>query len=326
MKKLLQILIPLGIGLGIFVYYISGFSTKQIEEIKSAFFDVNYFWVILSLMIGFISHLIRAYRWKYLLEPISNHPPRIHNLILSVGISYLVNLGIPRSGEVARAALLSKYENIIFPRVLGTIFTERIVDMFMLGLFIVWGLFLEFSIIKQILISVLPGDGFLFTRNLILIVILLLSLLIVLYFSKSSLSLKIKKFLTGIISGLLSIFKIKHIKSFIIQTLLIWASYLLMLYVVMLAFEDISKLDLGAIILVFIVGSLSIVISNGGIGTYPVFVTEALMLYGISKETGFAFSLLMWTTQTLLVILFGMVSFILLPVLNRKYPVRQSNL
>ncbi len=308
----------MGIGLAIFFWYLSSFDASQWKLIREGIANANFGWVMLSMLIGLASHILRAHRWKYLLEPVVNTPVRLINLILSVGISYLVNLGIPRSGEIARAGVLSQYEDVEFSKALGTVFTERIIDLFMLGLFILLGLSLEFHFIRNMLSPLFSGHNGNHIWKLIFIPLFLLVFFIWLFLSESKTAQKIKDFLRGLLTGILSVIKIKHKSVFIAETVFIWLGYLLMLYVVMFAFNETANLGPGAIILVFIVGSLSIVISNGGIGTYPVFVTEALALYGIPRETGFAFSLVMWTSQTLLVIIFGLFSFLLLPIVNGK--------
>jgi len=233
-----------------------------------------------------------------------------------VGISYLMNLGIPRSGEVARAATLSKYEGLSFNKVFGTIITERIIDMIFLGLFILLGLFLSYEQIAHLIQPIIPSHPYWW---LIFGLFIVPSVIIIWKKLRRTKNPLIKKFLVMVDefrSGMKSIFAIRNPLIFWAETLSIWILYLLMLWVVMLAFPETKTLNWNAVVLAFIAGSISIVISNGGLGTYPVFVTETLLLFGVSKEAGFAFSTVMWTAQTLLLVLGGVFSFLLLPVVN----------
>jgi len=324
-KKTLQILLPLALGIGILWWYISGFTADQWKSVKKALHQADYTLVIISLFLGLLSHLIRAWRWKYLLIPITGKTPRNINLVLAVGISYLINLGIPRSGEVARAGTLAKYEQLPFNKVMGTVIAERVADMIMLGLFVLLGFFLEMKKLSTFLKPYFSeqwilGGGFLLLTGLAGIISVFKARQ-----SNKQFVRKTADFLHGILQGAMNIFHMKHKSIFLLETLLIWGLYLMMLQVVLLAFPETLKLSFGAIIFTFVAGSLSIVVSNGGIGTYPVFVTSALSLFGVPRSTGFAFSTVMWTSQTLLLIIMGIISLILLPVVNRKPSPAEAN-
>ena len=119
--------------MGVFLiwYSISKLSPSDIQSIKISFKTANYWWVVVSLIFGAFSHLSRAYRWQFLLEPLG-YKPRFANSIMAVLIAYLLNLFIPRSGEIARAASIKKYVNIPFEKAIGTIVAERVADVIML--------------------------------------------------------------------------------------------------------------------------------------------------------------------------------------------------
>ncbi len=326
MKKTLKILLPLVFGVGVLFLFLRGFSEQQYQNVITSIRRADIRLIVLSVLLGLLSHIIRAVRWKYLLEPFAGKRPKTWNLIFAVGLSYLVNLGIPRSGEVARALTVAKYENLPFARVMGTVITERIVDTIILLLFVLAGLWVEFDMISgyldQYYQNLPKGKWFIFLLSL---TILLWAGFIFTIKSESVLARKIKNFTAEIKNGVFSIIRSRHKTAFFIQTFLIWFLYVLMLYVVMLAFDETKGLPSGAVLLSFVTGSLSIVLSNGGIGTYPVFVTETLLLYGVSKDGGFAFSLTMWSAQTLVLILFGIVSMMMLPAVNRKNANSQAN-
>ena len=318
MKKALRIILPLIIGAVILYYYLSGFTSQELQEIWLNIKHADFKWLALSLVLGLLSHIIRAFRWNYLLETLNYHPQKT-NLVLTVGLSYLLNLVVPRAGEVGRAASLSKYEkDIRFEKAFGTIVAERMADLVFLLLFMLTALLLQFDFIYKMIAPKLPKNPFLLAFELLVAIVLLLILFKWSKQSRNPLIAKVRLFTKGLLQGMNSILSMPHKWQFIFQTLIIWILYLVMFWVVLLAFPETESLGIDAVLVSFIAGSIAMIISNGGFGVYPVFVAEALLLYGISKETGTAFGLLMWTSQTLLVILFGLFCLIFLPVYNKK--------
>jgi uncharacterized protein (TIRG00374 family) len=317
LKKTLKIILPLLIGAGILYYYLSKFTDEQLEEIIVSIKNADFKWLVVSLIFGLLSHIIRAYRWDYLLDTLGYHPKKT-NLVLTVGLSYLLNLAVPRAGEIGRAASLAKYEkDIDFDKAFGTIVAERMADIFFLLLFIALAFFFQFDLIYEMISEKIP-------KNPILLSVEIVGLIVVFYFflqwlkkSDNSFIIKIRKFITGLIEGMTSILKMPHKWWFILQTTLIWLLYVAMFWVVLFAFPETENLGIDAVLVAFIAGSIAMVISNGGFGVYPVFVTQALLIYGISEEIGMAFGLLMWSTQTLLVIIFGLICMIGLPIFNK---------
>ena len=235
---------------------------------------------------------------------------------MAVFATYLINYTIPRAGEVARASILSNYEEVPFEKGFGTIVAERIADMIvMLGIISIT-LFLEFDFIYSFLIE--KFDPF---KIVIALVLLLISGFIFIQFvnkSKSKIALKIRGFVSGLIEGALSIFKMKKKWAFIFHTLFIWAMYVLMFYVTSFSLEQTSNIPFAAILIGFIAASFSIAATNGGIGSYPEAVVLAFLLFNIPEDPSRAFGWIMWTSQTLMVIIFGGLSLIYLPIFNRK--------
>ena len=278
-----------------------------------SFKTANYWWVLLSLFLGILSHLSRAYRWKFMLEPIG-YKTKFVNLVLTVLVAYLVNLIIPRAGEVARASAIKKYEKVPFDKALGTIVAERIADVIMLSIIIGLAFFIQTDfLLKSGLFNPLQS-------LLSLIVLGAIGAIGIFILKKSThpLAEKIKDFLNGLLEGVKSILKMKNKWSFIFHTVFIWLMYVLMFYVVTFALPETTNLSFGAIIIGFVVGGLSMAITNGGLGVYPVFVASALILYGIDENPAKAFGWIMWTAQTLMVLTFGGLSFLLLPIINKE--------
>ena len=305
--------------MGVFLiwYFLSKLSPQDKIDIINSFKSANYWWVLFSLILGILSHLSRAYRWQFMLEPLG-FKPKLPNLIMTVLIAYLLNLLVPRSGEIARATAISKYENIPFEKAFGTIVAERIADVIMLLFIIGLAFFMQADLLKKTLFK----DSSSNSLQSVLILIALLILGVVFYRfikrSENAFFVKIRNFINGLIEGAASIFKMKKKWPFIFHTFFIWLMYVLMFYVVSFALPETTNLPFGAIIVGFVVGGLSMALTNGGLGTYPVFVASALILYNIEDNPARAFGWIMWTAQTLMILLFGGLSFLLLPIYNRN--------
>lgn len=278
------------------------------------FKNANYWWIGLGLIFGILSHLSRAYRWKFLLEPLG-YKPRFVNSTLAVLVAYLMNIFLPRAGEVTRAAVMANYEKIPFEKGFGTIVAERIADLIMMLLIVGITLLIQFDFIWQLL-----SKDFNPIKSIITIVsVLLFFVVIFLYIKKgkSNIAKKIKSFLIGLKEGVLSIFKMKNKWAFIFHTIFIWAMYVAMFWATIPAVEGL-EVPIGGVLIGFIAGGFSIAATNGGVGLYPVAVAGALALFNIDKVTGNAFGWIMWTAQTSMVVVFGGLAFLLLPVVNKE--------
>ena len=316
-KKTLFITIPIAFGIGLIWYSLAQLTPQDKADMANSFRSANYWWVLLSLFFGILSHLSRAYRWQFLLEPLG-FKPKFPNTIMTVLIAYLVNIVIPRGGEIARATAISKYEKVPFEKAFGTIVAERIADALML-LFIIGIAFISQA---ELIKSHLFKDG---TSSVIISIVLLLIMsgfallgYKLIQKAEKGFFLKIKTFVNGLIEGALSIFKMKKKWAFIFHTVFIWVMYVLMFYAITFSLPETTNLPFEAIIVGFVVGGLTMALSNGGLGWYPLAVSGVLILYNIEENPAKAFGWIMWTAQTLMVLLFGGLSFIFLPIYNRK--------
>ena len=316
-RKILFISLPILFGLGLIWYSLSKFTPSDFESIRNSFKTAHYGWVLLSIVLAIMSHLSRAYRWQFLLEPLG-YKPKFTNSVLAVLVAYLLNLVIPRSGEVARAAAISKYEGIPFQKAFGTIVAERVADVIMLFSIIGIAFFMQTKLLTEYLFK---DDGSNpWDKVFILGGLALAGLILFIIFKKSKWNfvLKIKEFIKGLLEGVMSIIHMKKKGVFIFHTVLIWTLYVLMFYVVTFALPETTNLPFGAIIVGFVIGGLSMALTNGGLGTYPVFVASALILYGVENNPARAFGWLVWTSQTLMVLVFGGLAMFILPIYNRK--------
>jgi len=315
-KKTLFIILPIALGVFLIWYFLSKLTSEDKSAIVDSFKSANYWWVVLSLFFGILSHLSRAYRWQFLLEPLG-YKPKFANSTMTVLIAYLLNLLIPRSGEIARATAISKYEDIPFEKAFGTIVAERISDVIMLLSIIGLAFVLQADLIRDKLFS---DPSSIVQKIIVLSVAIILIVLFYRYIKKSEhpFFIKVKNFINGLIEGAASIFKMKKKWAFIFHTVFIWLMYVLMFYVVTFAIPETTNLPFEAIIVGFVVGALSMALTNGGLGTYPIFVAGAFILYNIDDNPARAFGWIMWTAQTLMVLLFGGLSFLILPIYNRE--------
>jgi len=311
-KSILKITVPILLSI-VAIWY--SFSIIPIENLISSFRKADYAFVLLGAFIGLLSHLSRAYRWRFQLEPMG-YKIKLGNSVMAVFAAYLINYTIPRAGEVARASVLTNYEGVPFEKSFGTIVSERIADMVvMLGIIIVT-LFLQFDFIFEKLSGSISIYKIITSAVLAVIIILILTRII--QKGNSKIILKIKSFVNGLLEGVLSIFKMKKKWLFIFHTLFIWSMYVLMFYVTSFSIPETSDIPFAAILVGFILASFSIAATNGGIGSYPLAIYAAFSIFNIPEDPSIAFGWIMWTSQTLMIMFFGGISLLYLPFYNRK--------
>lgn len=321
----LKILLPLGFGVFIIWLFYDALCEDQRTELFRAFGEANYTWVFIGLLMGWASHLSRAYRWKYLLEPMG-YKVKFWQLYHAVMIGYIVNLIFPRAGEASRAGVLTKTDNVPFQKGFGSIIAERAVDVGVLGTLTVLTLILQADKLDlfQAKIDAFNagevgcGNTLIFS---ILGKIVTYGVLggivgaVVLFAAKPSFRAKIREFIRGIFEGVMSIFRTKNKLPFIGHTLIIWVLYVAMIAVNFQAIDATSGLGLDAMLAGFVAGAIGIVLVQGGIGVYPAFVGLIVTIYlpdapdGIAPQA-LALGWLAWTSQTIMVVVLGLISLI----------------
>lgn len=304
-------MIPLFLGVALVWYSLSKVS---IEELIGYFKNADYTYICLGLLFGLMSHLSRAYRWKFLIEPLG-YRLRLPNSIMAVFSAYLVNYTIPRAGEVMRATILTNYENVPFEKGFGTIVSERVADLVVMLSIIALTLALEFDFIFKFMSARLDFVKLL-SVGLLMMILAIITFLF-LRKSQSKFAVKFRKFVNGLVEGIMSIFKMKKKWAFIFHTLFIWLMYLSMFYATTFALPETSNLPLAAILIGFIAASFSIAATNGGIGSYPIAVFGAFSLFSVAEEPAIAIGWILWSSQTIMIILLGGLSLIFLPIYNR---------
>ena len=320
MKKvsiaLLKIFIPL--GLGVFLIWLAYHQLKpeEIERAKNAMFEMNKFYLFLSIFFGIISHASRAWRWKYPIEALG-YSPKFWNSFFTVMIGYFSNLGIPRSGEVLRCGLMAKYENMPFNKLVGTVIAERVTDFIILFISIFIALFLQAGIILDFLAK---GEDKFSSSKILLLLIVVVGFIVGLIIIKKSNHLvaqKIRVFLSGILEGIKILFTMKQKWLYLGHTLFIWMMYFAMFRITFYALPELNAVPLSGIFTAFVVGGLSITVTNGGIGAYPLGISAVLALYGLA-DVGYGFGWAVWFAQSAMLISVGLISFILITRYNLK--------
>jgi uncharacterized membrane protein YbhN (UPF0104 family) len=286
-------------------------------------------WVILPVIAFLlISHYSRAIRWKLLMEPLGYKPSNF-NAFAAVMIGYLVNAGAPRLGEVFKCTLLARYENFKVDKLIGTILVERAVDLVCLIIVFFAAIILQGDIFGQMMTDLLKSffhdkSGNLATEKLLIALAIFILVLTVFYFilkrfGHIDIIAKIKRVIKNILHGLSSIRYLEHKGWFIFHSLLIWTMYWFASTAGLYALQETQYLGLSGGLAALVVGTIGIILTPNGIGAYPALIAQLLGLYGLDPDTtGTACGWLMWSAQTAIILIGGMVCFILFSKYNKK--------
>ena len=328
-KRLISILqYTLFLGAGIFLVWwqLKGMTAAQKTQFTSALSNANYWLIIPIVFMSLLSHLSRAYRWKLLLEPLDYYP-KIKNVFAVTMVGYLANAAIPRLGEILKCTFLSKYEHIKVEKLVGSILIERTFDLFCFVLFIGMTVLIQVNkiggFIKEKIASFGNNAGMpLWAKGLMVATIIALIYfglnLLVKKYPENKTILKVNNFFKGIGQGFIAIRNLKKRNQFIAHTLFIWAMYLLQIYVGFKAMEHTTELGMKAACSVLVLASFAMIITPNGIGLFPIFVMQTLILYGVDSAYGTAFGWLIWGVATCIILVVGFISLLLLPYINKQ--------
>lgn len=319
--------------LGVFLFS-RVYKEFNINEFGHALKDLKWSWIILSLVFSLLSHLSRALRWNMLIRPMG-HNPRVMNTFFSVMIMYATNLVIPRGGELARCTVLSRNEKIPFGKLVGTVVTERATDTLILLILVFVSIFSQIGVFKQF-ISNNPDFG----KNIeiilspwfwITLVILGIGSLLAIWKSRNQLKkikiiAKVFELLYNFFEGIKSVRKLEHPGRYIAHSIFIYIMYYLMMYVVFFSYAPTEHIGPIAGLTAFIMGGLAMLVPvQGGIGAWHFMVIETLAIYGLDKGFGQDFALISHTSMNVMLLVFGGICLILLPILNRNKKQNQFN-
>jgi uncharacterized protein (TIRG00374 family) len=315
----------LGLGLFIAWWSVKDLSAKDWSNMWFAIIHSRYWLLLPVFFLLLLSHWVRALRWKILMEPLGYHPSTI-NTFLSVLMGYFVNMFLPRAGEVARCSVLSRYENTQTDKLIGTIIVERSFDVICLLTVILITFFSQGDQIASYIsaettkiihtkAATIKSIGMIFFVAIIFFMVAIILLLI--KFSHLRFVKRVRDILSGIWTGLISVKKLKNKRAFLLQSIIIWLLYYLSTWVGTLALRDTEHIGFGASLSILVLGSFGMIATPNGIGAYPEIVRRSVNVYGIFKPMDIAFGMMMWAAQTFFIIIGGIVSFILLPALNK---------
>ncbi|MDB9708454.1 flippase-like domain-containing protein [Salibacteraceae bacterium] len=321
MKSALQVLFSLTLGFFLIWFIYKDLTEEDKSNMLNSIKGANYWWLLGSMLVAVLSHVFRAYRWKYPLEAL-DIKINLANRFAAVMIGYIANLAFPRLGEVTRCAVLSRYQKHPFEKLFGTVIAERVVDAVILLLLIILAVVMQYSILQQFLLDAFgPLEEKVQTFVLLGIagVLGVAAVLVGWQFitrSKHPFALKTREKITGLVDGFATIKNMKGQVQFYFHTIMIWGCYVLVFVLSFQSFPETADVPFGGMLASFVLGGLSIVAVQGGLGAYPLAIMLILSLYGVSENTGYAFGWIVWTIQTAMIILLGFISMLIMPLLN----------
>lgn len=307
---------------------LKGMHSQEWAQLADALHRANYWLLVPVLGLLLASHWLRALRWRQLIEPMGYRPSKL-NCFLGVMIGYFVNLGAPRLGEVVKCTVLARYEKVPADKLVGTIVAERAFDV--VCLMTVFGLTLFFQ--YDVIHALTSGKTDALFRNAsgqtsFVKIVLLLAVAVMLFFggrwflntfSHIPPVRKIRSIIINIWHGLTSVKDVKKKPLFFVYTIGIWCLYLLSTWFGFFAIQATSRLSIIDALSVLAMGSVGMIVSPGGIGAYALLVQKTVAFYSVPAiPFGLALGWLLWFGQFLSFVLFGTVSFILLPRINKK--------
>lgn len=323
LKKTLKVAIPLLFGGTIMVWVYRDFDFSKVGQVL--WHEMNWWWMLISLVFGVWSHIFRGWRWTQTLEPLGAYP-RAANCVNAVFLSYAANLLVPRLGEVSRCGVLAKYDEVSFTKSLGTVVTERLIDSLCITLITTVAIFTQLNVFKRFFKETgtdLDSIAGIFTSPQFYIILFsIIGIGILLYFLVRALSFfeKVKGVALNIWTGIISLKDVRNKALFILYTALIWFCYFMQFYVAFLSFGFTSDLTLLAGLVMFVAGTIAVIVPTpNGAGPWHFAIISMMILYGVDAGNAGIFALITHGIQSFLIILLGIYATIALPLINKKH-------
>lgn len=328
-NNILNVVWSVLLGGAILYWMYRGFDFKQVEDVLVH--KMDWTWMLLSFPFGILAQMFRGWRWKQTLNPLDEHP-RSSVSINSIFLSYALSLVVPRIGEFARCGVLKRWDSISFPKALGTVVTERVIDsllvliiaivVFLLQIPVFLNFFAKTGTSVDSILHQFTATGYIVTAICGVAVLILLHFLL----KKLAIYNKVKATLHGLWEGVISLKDVKNVPLFIAFTIGIWLSYFLHYYLTFQCFESTSHLNLMCGLVTFIVGSIAVIVPTpNGAGPWHFAVKTMLILYGIQSTDALFFVLIVHSVQTLLIILLGIYAWISLAFTKKVKSEENSN-
>lgn len=295
---------------------------RLLGDLKSA----NYWWVLASVGACLMAHVLRAIRWNMLIEPLKQGTPLLQNTFYAVMIGYLANLAFPRMGEISRCGVIHKTDRIPLNQLIGTVITERLIDLLMLIVIIGLSIVLQYKFISSFLYERLLlklGEHISYVSILTFASVLLACAFLVFYIvlkkNHWGVVKKMRALWNGFSSGLSSVKRMQEKRLFVLYSILIWFFYFLSTYLCLFALNALSSLGPVVALSILVFGSLGMLAPvQGGIGAFHWIVAEGLTIYSISRNDGLAYATIIHSSQTLLVLFIGLISMIIIIINSSK--------
>lgn len=303
------------------------FRGQDLQKIGTDLLNADYKWIALSIIVSLIAHYIRAIRWKMIIEP-AGFDAKNSNVFHAVMIGYLANLAFPRMGEVSRCGVLNRTDKIPVNTLIGTVIAERIIDVLfmlaLLGLTVLLQFRLIIGFLNDNLLEPLASKFGTIPLYVWPVLLVLTGAGIYLLaasekFSENKFIRKIGSVIGGFKGGLLAVLKMKRAGLFLAYSVLIWICYFLSTYLCFFALGATASLGVQTGLFIMVAGSLGMTAPvQGGIGAYHWIVAQALLLYGIDQADGLSFATINHSAQTLLVMVVGSISLLLVFLQSKK--------
>lgn len=323
------------LGLGIFFAWLSlkDLDQDKRSQIKIALQHARYWLIIPVLVILFTSHLIRALRWKLLIGSLGYHA-KTYNAFFAVMIGYLTNQAVPRLGEIAKCTMLARYEKIPADKLIGTIILERVIDAITLLLIFGITLIIQPNIYTDLFNAFFhsPHDptekkisGYLIAAIIISIIAILIILwMIIKKKNLTDLKIIIQRIGKSVWQGISSVQHLKQRWLFIFYSVVLWSFYFTGGYIGFYAFQETEQYGVKEGFAILSAGSVGMIATPGGIGAYALLIEKTMEVYGLQTGIALAFGWILWLSQTAVILLGGLISFVAFPYLNKKKQVEKK--
>jgi uncharacterized protein (TIRG00374 family) len=317
LKKSIQVLASLGLAVWIFWLL---YRDIEFSSLKEQVLSSNWFWILTSVVIAWGGFWLRGWRWSLLIRQEGALPVTANRAYHATMVGYLINLIIPRAGEVAKCGVLSRTNGISLGHLLGTVIIERGIDL----LFLVATVILAFLIEHQLFLSLanqlvdLSSLGQKLLSNLPLVSSVMAVATLAIYFifrrfRSNGMIRKLQEFFRQMLSGIQSIRTLDNPFGFWASSVLIWTIYYVTMYTVSLGIQSTANLTPGEVLLVMVMGSIGMVAPvQGGIGTFHALVAYILIQFGVSEADGKIFAAIIHGSQLLLVLIAGLLSWLIM--------------
>ena len=298
------------------------FDFRSVDDIL--LHGMDWTWMLLSFPFGILAQMFRGWRWRQTLEPLGERP-RTATAVHAVFLSYAASLVVPRIGEFTRCGVLKRYDGVSFAKALGTVVTERAIDMLLMAAVCVLTLFMQMRVFSTFfsktgtsmdsVLGKFSTTGYLVTAACAVAALLLLHILL----KKLSIYNKVKATVGGIWQGVVSLKDVRNAPLFIVYTLAIWLCYFLHYYLTFFCFDFTAHLGLECALVTFVVGSIAVIVPTpNGAGPWHFAVKTMLILYGVADTDALYFVLIVHSVQTLLVVALGIYSWVALTFTKKK--------